>query len=1161
MRQMSVAQFAGELGVPAALLLEQLRAAGVNKAAPEDFLTEQDKTHLLDYLRRVHGVKDMTLSQENFNYSNGTPIVSAIRSIVGEDRSDVLVLDYRRDEAAFKALWALDQGNVPTTEAGKQLLDDLSGANKTIILVDVDASTVITSDKFGRHLSALSWAHCLTNSLWLAKKSAPNIVILDLRSKTSVDQDATFTDYFNLPSSKIPANIRRFKASLAGLNEFFLHITTERKVEPPSGDIKTFAKRWKSALIEADSRSTQHDLNNTMGPLSLAASIANDLLNESVIGVAKGENDKLARAAMLRAMQWVVKSETASSPFQPIQMEAARELRVLLLDDQVEEGWLPVLSHYLGLTKIPDGSAVPKSAESGFQQYSTASSHGGQQVSLWYATSPDLMMKLLGEEADSAKQKVARLRFTKDTPLVSTGDFDELLLLDLRLYGGDAPAQVSAEKSFLRAVVAALAKAKGGAQPSWSKQIEVEGFREKPAYLQALTGLTQLISAVDFSYPIVVWSSTGQRKVTECLREFKNVFTGLEKPRFDSYMSNADDLRIALNDACLWAVKQLQAVSFFDELMALNKSSSWEPPGATHPYAEVYIEEDGTSDKQSFKVGALIAFYNSMASAEKLHQEIGKPHFGSSLIYKNDKNRDSFSGGNQNLNQNTTTLAFCSVGRLPKKLSFDQLSVTGDKGYLNDIHGVQIANQRKAVAEKLEGLLSINQVECMMVTSSLKAPTPQKDVDPRYLFLLSDVLRVALTFFMAGKDVRVFVATKRQSITSTTEQNALSVASNYFEKWGVLSEVKTTSTSYSSLNNHSALHAAIDAHSYSDGISSQAKLCGARGVTLSYKDAEPRPAHYEWQIFQNIFQLQYGPNVRPTLTVNGINGPKTFRNSEEALKCSFPHSISNNNSWRNLHYYADEILEKDGRKEYIKAGVVTEDSWFDRSLLSDDPNKDSQLLILSCGRLTLQNNLTDAIESYASAVLGAESPSTPYADGNCKFRKFIGKRLAANLATNKESAKDAYETLLDVVEVKSVNRNKKKKNEKHPHQQVGESLPATGGQIVPAQTAVPTTARLNVSSNENRVTIQKTPVDENLLLGKNELQIIDKNSVGDDGVPYMVLALNNGIPCAVLSMANTQVAECEIGQIIVVQNMYSTSSIKVSHSDNRLAVLGFVRRR
>jgi translation initiation factor IF-2 len=55
MAQMSVAQFAGELKMPPKVLLEQLRAAGVNKTVAEDTLTEQDKSRLLEYLRRAHG--------------------------------------------------------------------------------------------------------------------------------------------------------------------------------------------------------------------------------------------------------------------------------------------------------------------------------------------------------------------------------------------------------------------------------------------------------------------------------------------------------------------------------------------------------------------------------------------------------------------------------------------------------------------------------------------------------------------------------------------------------------------------------------------------------------------------------------------------------------------------------------------------------------------------------------------------------------------------------------------------------------------------------------------------------------------------------------------------------------------------------------------------
>ncbi len=52
---MNVEQFAQELKLPPQLLLEQLKAAGVSKNDVADPVTEADKAHLLDYLRKMHG--------------------------------------------------------------------------------------------------------------------------------------------------------------------------------------------------------------------------------------------------------------------------------------------------------------------------------------------------------------------------------------------------------------------------------------------------------------------------------------------------------------------------------------------------------------------------------------------------------------------------------------------------------------------------------------------------------------------------------------------------------------------------------------------------------------------------------------------------------------------------------------------------------------------------------------------------------------------------------------------------------------------------------------------------------------------------------------------------------------------------------------------------
>ena len=55
---MNVEQFAQELKLSTGLLLEQLRAAGVDKSVAADLITEQDKARLLDYLSKKHGAGD-----------------------------------------------------------------------------------------------------------------------------------------------------------------------------------------------------------------------------------------------------------------------------------------------------------------------------------------------------------------------------------------------------------------------------------------------------------------------------------------------------------------------------------------------------------------------------------------------------------------------------------------------------------------------------------------------------------------------------------------------------------------------------------------------------------------------------------------------------------------------------------------------------------------------------------------------------------------------------------------------------------------------------------------------------------------------------------------------------------------------------------------------
>ena len=104
MASMTVAQFATELRVPPQLLLEQLRAAGVLKKAESDALSEDDKSRLLDSLRKAHGgdgggeKKKITLTKKQTTEIKQADASGKARTIQVEVRKKRVFV--KRDEAA-----------------------------------------------------------------------------------------------------------------------------------------------------------------------------------------------------------------------------------------------------------------------------------------------------------------------------------------------------------------------------------------------------------------------------------------------------------------------------------------------------------------------------------------------------------------------------------------------------------------------------------------------------------------------------------------------------------------------------------------------------------------------------------------------------------------------------------------------------------------------------------------------------------------------------------------------------------------------------------------------------------------------------------------------------------------------------------------------------
>jgi translation initiation factor IF-2 len=105
MAQTSVAQFASELKVPPSVLLEQLRAAGVEKRVPEDSLTDSDKSRLLEYLRKTHGSAEsknkITLTRKQTSEIRKTDATGKYRTVQVEVRKKRVFV--KRDPAEVAA--------------------------------------------------------------------------------------------------------------------------------------------------------------------------------------------------------------------------------------------------------------------------------------------------------------------------------------------------------------------------------------------------------------------------------------------------------------------------------------------------------------------------------------------------------------------------------------------------------------------------------------------------------------------------------------------------------------------------------------------------------------------------------------------------------------------------------------------------------------------------------------------------------------------------------------------------------------------------------------------------------------------------------------------------------------------------------------------------
>jgi len=120
MAQTTVEQFAGELKLPTALLLEQLKSAGVHKSNAEDGLSESDKTSLLDHLRKEHGTltpkSQITLTRKSNTEIKKTDNTGKARTIQVEVRKKRVIEQRDVSEVIEPAIVMQEVSEAPVVE-------------------------------------------------------------------------------------------------------------------------------------------------------------------------------------------------------------------------------------------------------------------------------------------------------------------------------------------------------------------------------------------------------------------------------------------------------------------------------------------------------------------------------------------------------------------------------------------------------------------------------------------------------------------------------------------------------------------------------------------------------------------------------------------------------------------------------------------------------------------------------------------------------------------------------------------------------------------------------------------------------------------------------------------------------------------------------------
>ena len=148
MAQITVEQFAGELKLPTALLLEQLKSAGVNKSNANDLMSETDKAALLEHLRKEHGTlapkNKITLTRKSSTEIKKTDNTGRARTIQVEVRKKRVI--EQRDELIAPVELPAEVPVIEPEVEEKAIVEQISEVVETVEVAETHKADEVVSE-------------------------------------------------------------------------------------------------------------------------------------------------------------------------------------------------------------------------------------------------------------------------------------------------------------------------------------------------------------------------------------------------------------------------------------------------------------------------------------------------------------------------------------------------------------------------------------------------------------------------------------------------------------------------------------------------------------------------------------------------------------------------------------------------------------------------------------------------------------------------------------------------------------------------------------------------------------------------------------------------------------------------------------------------------